>query len=76
MRKNLKDARNRLGLSAKDMAAKLFITRRYYLSIEQGTRTGDYTIWDALEDITGTNQRLLRENVDTGLDPEDSQPEQ
>lgn len=73
MRRNLKDARKRLGLSANDMATKLHVSRRYYQAIEQGTRTGDYSIWDVLEDITGTHQRLLRLNEDTHPAQEENQ---
>ena len=28
---------------------------------EAGDRTGDFAIWDTLEDITGIHQRKLRE---------------
>ena len=43
------------------MADELDIGLRYYQKIESGDRTGDFTIWDKLEDITGIHQRILRE---------------
>ncbi len=60
MRQNLKDARKVAGLTQQAMADKLRISLRYYQQIEAGDRTGDFEIWDDLEDITGIHQRLLR----------------
>lgn len=65
MRKNLKAARKAVGLTQQAMADKLGISLRYYQQIEAGDRTGDFAIWDDLEDITGIHQRILRE---TNLD--------
>lgn len=61
MRKNLKEARAAAGLTQQQMADKLGVSLRYYKQIEAGSRTGDFTIWDTLEDITGIHQRKLRE---------------
>lgn len=61
MRKNLKEARAAAGLTQQQMADKLGVSLRYYKQIEAGSRTGDFTIWDTLEDITGIHQRNLRE---------------
>ena len=61
MRKQLKEARMRAGLTQQQMAEKLYISLVYYQKIEAGERTGDFTIWDRLEDITGIHQRILRE---------------
>ena len=61
MRKSLKEARQKAGLTQKQMADKLKISLRYYQNIESGSRTGDFGLWDALEDITGVHQRILRE---------------
>lgn len=36
------------------------ISLRYYQQIEAGDRTGDFEVWDNLEDITGIHQRILR----------------
>jgi len=61
MRKNLKDARTAAGLTQQQMADKLNISLVYYQKIEAGDRTGDFAIWDALEDIFSIHQRKLRE---------------
>lgn len=61
MRENLKAARKAAGFTQQQMADKLEISLRYYQNIEKGDRTGDFVIWDELEDITGIHQRILRE---------------
>ncbi len=61
MRKKLKEARQAAGLTQQKMADRLEISLRYYQQIEAGQRTGDFQIWDTLEDITGVHQRKLRE---------------
>lgn len=61
MRINLKNARQELGMTQQQMADRLHITLVYYQKIEQGSRTGDFALWDMLEDITGVHQRKLRE---------------
>ncbi len=61
MRENLKQTRKAAGLTQQQMADKLGISLRYYQQIEAGDRTGDFEIWDNLEDITGIHQRILRE---------------
>ena len=60
MRDNLRRARKAAGLTQQAMADKLGISLRYYQQIEAGDRTGDFAIWDDLEDITGIHQRILR----------------
>lgn len=60
MRESLKAARAAKGLTQQAMADKLGISLRYYQNLETGDRTGDFTIWDDLEDITGIHQRNLR----------------
>lgn len=62
MRENLKRARKEKGLTQQQTADLLGIGLRYYQKIEAGDRTGDIKIWDALEDILGKHQRILREN--------------
>lgn len=69
-RENLKAARKECGLTQQAMADKLGISLRYYQNIEFGDRTGDFELWDALEDITGIHQRILRATV---RDQEDNQ---
>ena len=61
MRAKLKNARKSAELTQQEMADKLCISLRYYQQIEVGDRTGDFTLWDKLEDITGIHQRILRE---------------
>ena len=63
MRKNLRDERKKKGLTQQAVADLLGISLRYYQNIEQGTRTGDFEIWDKLEDIFTIHQRKLRENL-------------
>ena len=75
MRPNLKKARMDKGLTQQAMADKIGISLVYYQKIEQGTRTGDFYIWDTLEDITGVHQRILRETSDSRLDREANQSE-
>lgn len=60
-RKNLKEARQKAGMTQQQKADELGISIRYYLNIEVGSRTGDFTLWDMLEDITGIHQRTLLE---------------
>lgn len=61
MRKQLKEARMGAGLTQQQMAEKLGISLRYYQNIEAGERTGDFTLWDTLEELLGIHQRILRE---------------
>ena len=61
MREQLKKARKNAGLTQQAIADKLGISLVYYQKIEKGDRTGDFYIWDTLEDITGIHQRVLRE---------------
>ncbi len=61
VRANLKEARRKAGMTQQQMADRLEISLRYYQNIESGDRTGDFVIWDTLEDITGIHQRKLRE---------------
>ena len=60
-REKLKKARKEAGLTQQQMADMLGISLRYYQNIETGDRTGDFLLWDTLEDITGIHQRILRE---------------
>lgn len=61
MRKNLKQARQKTGMTQQQMADRLQISLRYYQNIEAGDRTGDFILWDILEDLLGIHQRKLRE---------------
>ena len=72
MRKNLKETRQKAGMTQQQVAEKLGISLRYYQHIEAGHRIGDCTIWDELEDITGVHQRILRQNEPNHLGIEDN----
>lgn len=61
MRKNLKEARQRAGITQKQMADDLKIGLRHYKKIESGETLGSIPLWDSIEDILKTNQRFLRE---------------
>ena len=61
MREQLKKARIEAGFTQQALADALGISLVYYQKIEAGDRTGDFAIWDDLEDITGIHQRKLRE---------------
>lgn len=60
MRLNLKKARQKAGMTQKQVAKYLDISERYYRQIEAGQRTGDFELWDSMEDYFGIHQRLLR----------------
>lgn len=63
MRENLRKARKEKGLTQQSVADHLGISLVYYQKIEQGTRTGDFDIWDSLEDLFNVHQRKLRETL-------------
>lgn len=61
MRKNLKEARQKAGMTQQQIADKLELNIRHYQKIEYGEIGGSFEIWNALEDILGIHQRILRE---------------
>lgn len=61
MRDELKMARKEKGMTLQEVADYLGISLRYYQHIEAGTRTGDFQIWDDLEDLFSIHQRILRQ---------------
>lgn len=61
MRKNLKEARNKAGMTQKQVAEYLGMTEQAYQKIEYGTRIGKIETWDKLEDLFNIHQRKLRE---------------
>lgn len=73
MRKKLKEARRKAGMTQQQMADKLGIGLNHYQKIEAGDRIGGFDIWDMLEDITGVHQRILREISDNHPDQEANQ---
>ena len=62
MRSNLKNARKKAGMTQQQVADKLGIVLTHYQKIEAGERTGNYALWDAMEDLFNVHQRVLREN--------------
>lgn len=62
MRKNLKEARQKAGMTQKEVAEYLGMTERAYQRIESGERLGTIETWDLLEDLFHTHQRILRKN--------------
>lgn len=73
MRVNLKVARQKAGMTQQQVATAIGISLRYYQNIEQGSRTGDFEIWDSLEDLFNIHQRKLREISESCPDKADSQ---
>ena len=61
MRKNLKEARQRAGMTQRQMAEYLHTAERYYKQIEYGERLGSIAMWDMMEDLFSVPQRKLRE---------------
>ena len=61
MRENLKNARKKAGLTQQTMADRLGLELRHYQKIEYAELRGSFEVWDALEDLLGVHQRILRE---------------
>lgn len=61
MRKNLKEARQKAGMTQQQVSEYLEVNERYYKAIESGERLGGIWMWDKLEDLLKVNQRVLRE---------------
>lgn len=59
-REVLKAARMGAGMTQQQVADRLGVSLRYYQMIEKGSSTGNFAIWDGLEDLTGIHQRELR----------------
>ena len=72
MRKNLKEARQRAGMTQKEVAEYLEISEAHYQKIEYGKVIGKITHWDKLEDLFNVPQRKLREIEENYLDKEDN----
>lgn len=67
MRKNLKEARQKAGMTQKEVAEYLGITIRSYQRIERGDFLGSISHWDALEDLFKIHQRELRSETKSHL---------
>lgn len=48
-------------MTQQQVADYLGISLRYYQNLEVGDRTGDFELWDALEDLFSVHQRELRQ---------------
>lgn len=72
MRENLKEARQKAGMTQKQVAKYLHIGERHYKKIESGESLGSIQLWDSLEDLLNVNQRNLREISKTHLGKEDN----
>ncbi len=72
MRENLKNARKAAGLTQQQMADKLGIGLRHYQKIEYSELNGSFEVWDALEDLLGVHQRILRELSSSHHDPKEN----
>ncbi|NBJ89925.1 XRE family transcriptional regulator [Acutalibacter sp. 1XD8-36] len=73
MRENLKNARKAAGLTQQAMAEKLGLTLRHYQKIEYEEVSGSFEVWDALEDLLGVHQRILRASSNNHLGPKENQ---
>ena len=72
MRENLKKARKAVGFTQQAMADKLGLTLNHYQKIEYGRLSGSFAVWDALEDLLGVHQRILREIPSNHPDQEEN----
>ena len=61
MRRNLKEARQKAGMTQKQVAEYLGISESHYQIIEYGKVLGKINHWDMLEDLFSVPQRKLRE---------------
>lgn len=73
MRENLKAARKAAGMTQQAMADKLGLTLRHYQKIEYEEVNGSFEVWDALEDLLGVHQRILRASSDARPSPKENQ---
>ena len=74
-RNNLKEARQKAGMTQQQMADKLGLTLGHYQKIEYNKLNGSFEVWDALEDILGIHQRKLREISSNHHDSKENQQE-
>ena len=61
----LKQARRDKGLTQQEIAEYLYISLPHYKNIESGKRIGSFEIWDMLEDLLSSHQRVLRQCFDS-----------
>ena len=73
LRKNLKEARQKAGMTQKQVAECLNVCERHYKYIEAGKIVGNVELWDKLEDLFNIHQRKLREIATIHPGQEDNQ---
>ena len=73
MRENLKATRKAKGMTQQQVADELGLTLRHYQKIEYAEINGSFEVWDALEDLLGVHQRILRETQDKNPAPKENQ---
>jgi len=72
MRKNLKEARQKAGMTQQQMADKLGVGLRHYKKIESGETLGSIEMWDIMEDLFSVHQRQLRQISESHPDKADN----
>lgn len=72
MRFRLQAARKAAGLTQQALADKLGLALRHYQKIEYEEVNGSFEVWDALEDLLGVHQRILRETASSHPSPKGS----
>ena len=72
-RERLKEARQKAGMTQQQIADELGLNLRHYQKIEYGEIGGSFEVWDALEDMLGIHQRILREIGGNCHAPKESQ---
>lgn len=72
MREYLKYARKAKGMTQQAVADYLGITLRHYQKVEYEEIKGSFEIWDALEDLLGVHQQILRISSNSRPDKEES----
>ena len=61
MRKNLKEARQKAGMTQRQVAEYIGISEIGYRQIESGKRLGAIKTWDKFENFFNVHQKKLRE---------------
>ena len=72
MRSNLKEARQKTGMTHHQMADKLGVGLRHYKKIESGETLGSIEMWDIMEDLFSVHQRQLRQISESHPDKADN----
>ncbi len=72
-RNKLSAARKAAGMTQQQIADHLGLSLRHYQKIEYGELNGSFEVWDALEDLLGVHQRLLRGSSNIHPFPVESQ---